>query len=363
MDEILKTIKIGSKTVSEDSEPFIVAEIGVNFYDIASKYDIDLIEAAKLMIKEAKEAGADAVKFQTYKAERLASKFSPAYWDLSKEPTSSQYELFKKYDKLSEEDWIELANYSSKLGIIFLSTPFYKEAVDFLDKVVPAFKISSSDITNIPFIRYIARKGKPILLSTGASTLSEISEAVSAIFEEDNRDVVIMHCTLCYPTPYECANLNMIKYLRTVFPDCLIGYSDHTVPDESMLVLTLAYLFGARVIEKHFTLDKTLPGNDHYHAMDPEDLRKFRRNISLIRKIAGEYVKRPVDCEKSGRKYARRSIVAKHFIKKGSTITEDDLDFKRPGTGISPKFVHLVVGRKAKRDIHPDEILTWNDIY
>ena len=358
----MKTIKIGGKIVSEDSEPFIVAEIGVNFYDIARKYNIDLIEAAKLMIREAKNAGADAVKFQTYKAERLASKFSPAYWDLSKEPTPSQYELFKKYDKLSEDDWIELANYSSKLGIIFLSTPFFEEAVDFLYKVVPAFKISSSDITNIPFIKYIARKGKPILLSTGASTLSEVSEAVNAIFKENNQDVVIMHCTLCYPTPYEYTNLNMIKYLKAVFPNCLIGYSDHTIPDESMLVLTLAYLFGARVIEKHFTLDKTLPGNDHYHAMDPKDLRKFRRNLSLIQKIAGEYVKRPVNCEKSARKYARRSIVAKRFIKKDTIITEDDLEFKRPGTGIPPKFVHLVVGRKAKRDINPDEILTWNDI-
>ncbi|MEM2136790.1 MAG: N-acetylneuraminate synthase family protein [Candidatus Methanomethylicia archaeon] len=359
----MKNIIIGNKTISEEGEPFIVAEIGVNFYDIANKYNIELIEAAKLMIKEARDAGADAVKFQTYKAERLASKFSQAYWDLSKETTSSQYELFKKYDKLSEEEWGEISNYASKLGITFLSTPFYKEAVDFLNNLVPAFKISSSDITNIPFIRYVAKKGKPILLSTGASTLSEIDDAVNTILNEGNKNIVIMHCILCYPTAYEHANLNMIKYLKLAFPNFLIGYSDHTLPDENMMTLTLAYLFGAIVIEKHFTLDKTLPGNDHYHAMDPKDLRNLRKNISLIRKVSGDYIKRPIDCEKKSRIYARRSIVAKHFIKEGTIINEDDIDFKRPGTGISPKDIHLVIGRRAKKDINIDELLTWDDLY
>lgn len=314
------------------------------------------------MIKEAKAAGADAIKFQTYKAERLASKFSPAYWDLSKEPTSSQYELFKKYDKLTEADWVELADYASKSGLVFLSTPFYFEAVDFLDKLVPAFKISSSDITNLPFIRYIAKKGKPILLSTGASTIGEINDAISVIMEEGNNNVVIMHCILSYPTKYEDANLNMIKYLKTVFPNCLIGYSDHTPPDKNMLILTLAYLLSAIVIEKHFTLDKTLPGNDHYHSMGPDDIKTFKQNITLIRKSMGEYIKKPVKCEEQSRKFARRSIVAKHFIKQGSVINEEDIDFKRPGTGISPKFLKIIIRRRAKRDLNPDEILTWNDL-
>ncbi|MHA1239082.1 MAG: N-acetylneuraminate synthase family protein, partial [Candidatus Odinarchaeia archaeon] len=354
----MKTIMIGDKMIGEGKNPFLIAEIGVNFYDIAEKLDITPIDAAKLMIKEAKEAGADAVKFQVYKAEKLASQLSPAYWDVKKESTRSQYDLFKKYDKFSEEDWRELADYSLKLRIVFLSTPFYKEAVDFLDELVPAFKISSSDITNLPLVRYIARKGKPVLLSTGASTIGEIEEAISIIRNEGNSDIVIMHCTLCYPTEYEYANLNAIKYLKNVFPDYIVGYSDHTLPDENMLTLTVAYLLGAQVIEKHFTLDKTLPGNDHYHSMDPADIRKFRRNIELITKIMGKYEKKPLECEVQSRKYARRSLVAKHSIKKNATITENDLVCKRPGTGIPPKFLSVVVGKKAKRDIREDEVIT-----
>ncbi len=240
-----------------------------------------------------------------------------------------------------------------------MSTPFDLEAVDFLDELVPVFKISSSDITNTPFVRYIAKKGKPIFLSTGASTIGEINDAVTTIEEEGNKQIVILHCVLSYPTKYEDANLNMIIHLKKIFPSYLIGISDHTLPDKNMLVLTTAVLLGAKVIEKHFTFDKSLKGNDHYHSMDFHDLKIFMENLDLIDKILGQSEKKPLEIEMPARKYARRSIIAKTDIPQGTKITEDMLDFKRPGTGITPKFLELVVGRIAKKDIKNDEIIKW----
>lgn len=359
----MKRIVINNgKVISEKGSPFIVTEAGVNYYDIAEKEGIEPIEAAKLMIDEAAKAGADAIKFQTYKAEKLVSRYSPAYWNTKKEKIKNQYELFKKYDRLEEEDYKELSKYARNRRIIFMSTPFDEEAADFLENLMPIYKISSADITNLPFIKYIAKKMKPIFLSTGASTINEIKDAINAIIEEGNRQIVILHCILSYPTTYENANLGMICDLQKKFPEYLVGYSDHTPPDPHMLVLTTAVLLGAVVIEKHFTLDKTLPGNDHYHSMDPSDLIKFIKNIKLIEKIIGLREKKPIGNEYLSRKYARRSIVAKDNIPKGITITQDMLTFKRPGTGISPRDVYKIIGKKSKRDIKRDEIIRWEDI-
>ncbi|HEY0090028.1 MAG TPA: N-acetylneuraminate synthase family protein [Candidatus Lokiarchaeia archaeon] len=347
--------------MNETSRPFIVAEAGVNYYDIAKKEKITILEAAKKMIKEAAKSGADAVKFQSYKAEKLASKYSPAYWDTTQEKTKSQYELFKNFDKFDKNDFKELSSYSKKNNICFLSTPFDFEAIDYLEKLMPVYKIASADITNAPFIRYIASKKKPIFLSTGASTIKEIKDAIKIINSEGNNEIVIMHCILNYPTKYENANLGMIKYLKEKFPNYLIGYSDHTLPDYNMLVLSTAYLFGAVILEKHFTLDKTLPGNDHYHAMDQKDLAKLCKNIDLITKTYGITEKKPIKSEEISRKYARRSIVAAQNISKNSVIEENMITFKRPGTGVSPVFYKKVIGKKAKRDIKDDEILEWKD--
>ena len=355
-------IKINDKIISEGSPPFIIAEAGVNYYDIAQKENIEPIEAAKMMIKEAAEAGADAIKFQTYKAEKLASKHSPAYWDITKEGTKSQYELFKKYDKFGEDEYKELAKFAKTRKIIFMSTPFDLEAVDFLGKLMPVFKIASSDITNLPFIKYIAQKKKPIFLSTGASTIKEIRDAVNAIEEENHHEIVILHCVLNYPTKYENANLNMIKDIQKNFPEYLVGYSDHTPPDDCMLVLVTAMILGAKIIEKHFTLDKSLPGNDHYHSMDTKDLKNLINNIKLVYKIFGKDKKEPLESEKKAIKYARRSIVATRDIPKNSIIGESMLTFKRPGTGISPKYLNEVIGKKTKRNIKKDEIVRWDDI-
>ena len=340
--------------------PFLIAEIGVNFYDIAKKEKISDIDAAKLMISEAKSCGVDAVKFQSYKAETIASKNSPAYWDLSEEPTTSQFELFKKFDKFGAEEYRQLADYCKEIGIMFMSTPFDFDSVDYLDEFMDIYKISSSDLTNIPFIKYIASKNKPILLSTGASTFNEIKQAVRAIEEVSTVDIAIMHCVLSYPTDYNDANLLMIKDLVENFKEYEIGYSDHTKPDKDMMVLTTAYNYGAKILEKHFTLDKSLQGNDHYHAMDPSDVRKFRENVSFLSKINGMKNKQPLICESSARKEARRSIVAVRDIKKGSVITEDDLTFKRPGTGICPSDVDEVIGKVAKEDISEDTLLNFD---
>lgn len=356
-----KEIKIGKKTISEASPPFIIAEAGVNYYDIAKKEKISVMAGAKLMIKEAAKAGADAIKFQTYKTATLASKFSAAYWDTTKEKTASQYELFKRYDKFSQKDYKELANSSKQQGIIFLSTPFDEEAVDFLDSLVPAFKVASADINNFPLLKRIAQKKKPIFLSTGASTIQEINDALGLIKKEGNNQVVILHCILNYPTQYENANLKMICGFKKNYPDYIIGYSDHTLPDDNMAVLAASHLLGARVIEKHFTLDKSLPGNDHYHAMDCNDLKKLKQNFSFLEKILGDEEKKPLASEGLSRKYARRSIVAGKRIPKGKIITVDDLMIKRPGTGIEPRDFNKVIGSKSKRDIQEDEILQFSD--
>ena len=342
-----------------NKRPFLIGEIGVNFYDIAKKENITPMDAAKLMIKEAKNAGIDAVKFQTYKAEKIASRNSPAYWDLDEEPTTSQFELFKKFDTFGPEEYRELAEYCREVGIMFLSTPFDFEAIDFLDDLMDVYKISSSDLTNIPFIKAIALKNKPIILSTGASTLKEIKEAVNAIEEVSNVDIGLMHCVLSYPTKDEDANLLMIKDIKEQFEGYDIGYSDHTKPDDKMLILTTAYLYGANIIEKHFTLDKTLTGNDHYHAMDVEDVKTFNENIELINKIKGKKVKQPLVCESLSRKEARRSIVASKDIKKGEEITRNNITFKRPGTGISPSKVDEIIGMNANEDITEDTLLTY----
>ncbi len=356
---MVRKIYIGDRAVYEGERAFIIAEAGVNYYDIAIKKGISPISAAKIMIREAKRGGADAIKFQTYKAEKLASKKSPAYWDTTKEKTTSQYELFKKYDSFGRKEYKELAAYAKKEGIIFLSTPFDVESVDYLDELVPAFKVSSSDISNKPFLQYIAKKRKPILLSTGASTLEEIDEAIRWIRSVSNVDIALLHCILCYPTKDEDANLGMISSLYKRFPEYVIGYSDHTYPSDNMEVLTTAYTLGAVIIEKHFTLDKTIEGNDHFHSMDVSDLKNFRNRSEKIRKIIGSRHKDVAPCEENSRMYARRSLVALRTIHEGEVITREMITFKRPATGISPKYIDDVVGKRATTEIPEDEPLEW----
>lgn len=331
-------------------KPYVIAEIGVNHEGS--------MKLAKRLVDEAKEGGADAVKFQSYKAETLASKDSPSYWDTNEEPTTSQYELFKKHDSFWKDEMQELKNYCDEVQIEFLSTPFDIESADFLNEMMDVYKISSSDITNKPFIEYICNFNKPIILSTGASSLSEIAEAVSWIDKYGN-PLSLLHCVLNYPTPDQNANLGMIKDLKSKFPDKIIGYSDHTLPKD-MKVCEMATLLGSVIIEKHFTHDKTLPGNDHYHAMDKEDLKTYRKNINRVFDILGGFKVEAIEDEEPARNNARRSLVADRLIPKGKIIEKSDLTFKRPAHGVSPKFIDDVIGKVAIIDIHDDDVLKWN---
>lgn len=349
----MREIRIGNKLISDDTPPYVIAEVGVNHEGSLQKA-LELVELAK-------EGGADAVKFQTYKAGTLASKNSPYYWDIKSEPTKSQYELFKKYDKFGDEEYLRLCEHAKKVGIDFTSTPFDDDAVDFLAPLMPCFKVASADITNIPMLRRISKKGLPVLLSTGASTIPEIDIAVRELEAGGVRDIVVLHCVLNYPLKYENANLRMISHLRHIFPGKVVGYSDHCVPDRGMMVLSASYLYGARIIEKHFTHDKTLPGNDHYHAMDVHDLKEFRKQLAFIETISGDGIKKPLASEDVSRKNARRSIVAKRAIKAGSVIREEDLTYKRPGTGISPLHWDEVIGKKARNDIEEDRVMQFSD--
>lgn len=329
--------------------PYVIAEAGVN-------HEGD-IELAKRLIYEAAEGGAHAIKFQTYKADMLASKDSPYYWDLKEEPTKSQHELFRKYDKFEKKEYEILKKECDKAGIEFMSTPFDINAAEFLNDMMPVFKISSSDITNIPFIEYMCGFGKPILLSTGASDISEIKFAADLILKHGN-PLCLLHCILNYPTLDENANLGMILDQKIKFPETIPGYSDHTLPG-NMDVLKTAVLLGAVILEKHFTFDKALPGNDHYHAMDKEDLAVFFKEMDRVFTIAGDFKKRPLESEEAAIKNARRSLVAKRDIPKGNVISAEDLTWKRPASGISPKEINTVVGKYAIKDIPEDTVLKW----
>ena len=328
-------------------KPFVIAEIGVNHEGS--------MKIAKRLVDDAKEGGAHAVKFQSYKAETLASKHSPAYWDTSKEPTTSQFELFKKHDSFWKDEMQVLKDYCDKVDIQFMSTPFDVESAEFLNEMMDVFKVSSSDITNKPFIEYIAGFGKPIILSTGASDLEEVQDAVNWI-KPFNIPLALLHCVLNYPTSDKNANLGMIKGLKEAFPENIIGYSDHTLPKD-MKVCEMATMLGAIIIEKHFTNNKTLPGNDHYHAMDMEDLKKFNENLDSTFEILGSFKIKSLENEEKSRLNARRSLVAAKDIKRGKIISKEDLTFKRPAHGISPKYIDDVVGKEAKIDIMEDDII------
>ena len=342
----------------EEGKFVLIAEIGVNYYDIARERGISNMEAAKLMIKEASKAGIHAVKFQTYKAGTLAAKASPSYWDRSEEPTASQYELFQKFDSFGEAEYKELAEYCEEIGIEFLSTAFDFESADYLDPMMNVYKISSSDLSNLPFIEYQAKKNKPILLSIGASNEDEIRAAVDLIRKNNDKKPTLLHCVLEYPTPLEDANLLKIESLKKAFPDCYIGYSDHTKPTEDCDVAKTAYNLGAQIIEKHFTLDKTLKGNDHYHAMDPGDAREILHSIKRMDMLRGKGALKALESESAARANARRSIVAVGDIAKGMVIKREMLTFKRPGSGISPSEIETVIGKTAAVDIKDDTIIT-----
>ena len=347
-------IRIADRKVGSRCPTFIIAEAGVNHKGS--------LERARQMVWEAAGAGADAIKFQSYKAETLVTRWAPRYWQ-DREPSGTQYAIFKQSDAFGEDEFASLFQECERAGISFLSTAFDLQFVDLLDELgMPAFKVASADITNHPMLRHIAGKGKPILISTGASTMQEIESAVQVLHDEGNDQIILLHCVLSYPTPNEHANLLRIPALGQAFPDCIIGLSDHTIPDTSVTVPVAAVALGAAVVEKHYTLNRSWPGDDHYLSVDSHLLSTMVENIRIVEAAMGSPEIGFLPIEEAARRYARRSIVAAHDIPAGTKLCEWMLTMKRPGTGIQPSEMARVVGRITKTLIREDAALTWDMI-
>lgn len=338
-------------------DPYLILEIGVN-------HEGNLQEAKKL-ISSASAAGANAVKFQTYKAELLASPtHSPAYWDENHETTSNQYELFKKFDGLSKPDYFELHSYCAELGLDFMSTPFDLESVSFLTPLVSAFKVASADITNIPLLRAVGRSGKPVILSTGASDFSEIVIALEELEALNTSQVAILHCVLNYPTKPEDAQLHRISRLQSRFgQNHPVGYSDHVAPSDGVNLKPAigAAILGARIIEKHFTLDISRAGNDHYHSANATLVQEMTQELDFYRKLLG-HGDDNLGTQISARENARRRVFANRDIPAGKVIDEDDLLPLRANLGIEVASWDKVVGSKAERLIEMGKALDWQDL-
>lgn len=325
----------------------IIAEAGVNHNGS--------LDIAKELALKAKECGADIVKFQTAKLESLVSGSAKMaeYQKQNVGKEMSQQEMLKKL-LLSYDDFIELADYCKKIGIKFLSTPFDLESIDFLDKLgCDIWKIPSGEITNLPYLEKIAMTQKDIILSTGMCEMYEIADALQVLEKNSKRNITILHCTTQYPTPFIDVNLKAMETLRKTF-HYPVGYSDHT---NGITVPIAAVAMGATVIEKHFTLDRTMEGPDHKASLEPVELKNMVDAIRDVEAALGNGEKKPAVSEISNRAVARKSIIAAKDIKKGELFTVENLTTKRPGTGINPMRWYEVLGTVAKRDFKEDELI------
>lgn len=348
------TFKVGSREISDHSPTFIVAEAACNHM-----CDLGL---AKKMIDEAKEAGADAIKFQTYKADRLVSAQAKTYWNYSTASTS-QYEYYKRLDRFEKDAYEELFSYANDRGLIAFSTPFDVRSATMLFEVgAPLFKVASCDLLDTRLIRHVAQFKKPMIVSTGGSDLAEIRQTVDVILSTGNQQLAIMACTLNYPSENEQANLNRIRTLKQAFPSLIIGYSDHTRPDEHMVIPSIAVAMGARIVEKHYTLDRTMTGSGHAFSIEPRDLKKMVQNIRLAEKVLGESEVKVYEYEKTARLNARRSLVAEVSIKAGETVTSEMIAVKRPGNGLAPDQIDFVIGKKIKTNIEKDDQILLDNL-
>ncbi len=326
----------------------IIAEAGVNHNGNA--------ELAKEMVEQAKGAGADYIKFQTFQPEKLVSRFAQKA-EYQKETTrsqESQLDMLKGL-ALSRKDFQDLAEYCRELEIGFLSTPFDLESIDFLETFEMDFwKLPSGEVTNLPYLERIGRTGKPVVMSTGMCTLEEIGQALEVLNRTGAGAVTLLHCNTQYPTPMEDVNLNGMLTLKQEF-SLPVGYSDHTLGIE---VPIGAAALGAQVLEKHFTLDKKLEGPDHRASLEPEELKAMIKAVRNMERALGDGAKKPTPSERGNRAVARKSIVAKLSIQKGEVFTEENITVKRPGSGISPMRWYEVLGRAAERDFTEDELIT-----
>jgi N,N'-diacetyllegionaminate synthase len=344
----MKTVEIENHAVGPGHPCFIIAEAGVNHNGS--------VETARRLIDVAIEAGADAVKFQTFRAEALVTDSSPkAEYQL--ETTSkqeSQLEMLRRLE-LSKPAHRELQEYGHECGIMFLSTPFDEDAADFLDELkVPAFKISSGDVTGIPLLEHVAKKGRPIILSTGMSEMEEVRAAVRAIHDAGCNDLVLLHCVSNYPAHPADVNLRAMQMMSTEF-DLPVGYSDHTTGTEVALA---AVALGACVIEKHFTLDRNLPGPDHRISLEPHELAQLVAGIRKVEAAMGDGRKTRAASEADTARAARRSLTAARDISAGTRLTRDLIAIQRPGTGLSPALLSSLIGRTVQVDVRAGSLFS-----
>ena len=348
----MKPMLIANKLIGRDQPCFIIAEAGVNHNG-----DIKL---AKQLIDVAADAGADAVKFQTFHADNIVTRDAEKaeYQKITTSSDESQYDMIKKLE-LPDAAFRELSDYARDKGIIFLSTPFDEESVDLLDDIgVPAFKIPSGEITNFPLLKKIAEKHRPIILSTGMATLGEVEEALLYLKEMGSKDVILLHCTTSYPAPFDSVNLRAMNTLRCAFK-VPVGYSDHT---EGITIPIAAVAMGARVIEKHFTIDRTLQGPDHQASIEPHELMAMVKGIRDVERALGDGMKKPTPEEEVIKKIARKSIVVKQPIQSGKILTYNDITLKRSRTGLQPKYLEQIIGMKINKNMQIDQPVNWEDL-
>jgi N-acetylneuraminate synthase/N,N'-diacetyllegionaminate synthase len=336
----MKTVEIAGHQIGTGQRCFIIAEAGVNHNGDPA--------VARQLIEAAAKSGADAVKFQTFKAERIASARAEKA-DYQKQTTGGEE------PQIEPETFSELKEHCRKSGIVFLSSPFDEESADFLDAIdVPAFKIASGEITNLPFLEHIARKGRPILLSTGMSYLNEVQDAVWTIREAGNEAMVLLQCVSNYPADPANTNLRAMITMAETF-DLPCGFSDHTM---GLTVPLAATALGACVIEKHLTLDRSMQGPDHSASLEPDELETLVQGIRTVESAMGSAIKRPAPSELNTQRAARKSLVANRRILAGAVLTESMIAIKRPGTGIPPAKLSSLVGRRVKEEIEEDTLLT-----
>jgi N,N'-diacetyllegionaminate synthase len=340
---------LGGKKIGTSSKVFVIAEIGIN-HDGSVEQALRLIDAAA-------DCGADAVKFQTFRADRLMV-VSNDRLAQQEDGSESAFQMFRRLE-LSYEDHTRLKTRADRRGIAFLSTPFDEESADFLDRLgVPAFKIASSDITHLPLLRHLAGKGKPLLLSTGMSHLDEVGEAVTILREGGARDIALLHCVSSYPAPPDSLNLKAIQTLHERF-QLPAGFSDHS---EGIFFSLLAAALGARILEKHFTLNRNAPGPDHKVSIEPRDLRELVTQLAVVDASLGNGCKRPTGAEEQSRLLSRRSLVAAVDIPADKKIQPEMLTCKRPAGGIDPRDLDRVTGARTRKPIAKDSVLHWEDL-
>lgn len=327
---------------------YIIAEIGGNF---------TTFDQAKLLISMAADCGVDAVKLQTYRAETISSRV--AMFDMENTGVTSQFDLFNKYS-INEKLHNEVFRHAMEKGLDWFSTPSHESDVDLLERCgVGAHKIGSDDAVNLPFLRYIARTGKPIILSTGMCTLEEVRQSVDVILGEGNDRLTLLHAVTSYPTHPEHVNLRAMQTLMEAFPTLDVGYSDHTISPISSLC---AAAMGAQVIERHFTYNKEADGPDHMLSSDPAEMKWLVDAIRAFEIMRGNGIKHPADSEKTTRRNNRKSVVLSQAVKTGDRLMADHLAIKRPGYGIQPRLFEQVIGRVVCRDLEADSVLEWSDL-